>query len=94
MTEGGDQVARARIKAHEDLCAERYKNLHGRIDNIHLRINDVADAMKWAASLLIVTLIGIAGWGLQQINQGQKEQLALLQKALVAAQPSPPPQQR
>ena len=76
MAEGGDEVARLKIEAHEKLCAERYANIHGRIDLVF-------QAMVWAAALLIVTLIGVAGWGLQQINQGQKEQLALMQRAML-----------
>jgi hypothetical protein len=44
--------AHAKIDAHEDLCAERYKNIN---DNI----KDLKDGQKWAIRLSVVTLLGL-----------------------------------
>ena len=41
------------LKGHEDLCAERYKNIN---DNI----SDLKDGQKWAIRLSVVTLLGVA----------------------------------
>jgi hypothetical protein len=45
--------AHAKIEAHEDICAERYKNIHG-------AIADLKDGQKWAIRLSVATLAGVA----------------------------------
>lgn len=43
-----------KIEAHEDLCAERYKNIHGRIDDVK-KGQDHHTAAVWA---LVVAVAG------------------------------------
>ena len=47
------EAAAKDLENHEDLCAERYKN-------IHEAIGDLKDGQKWAIRLSVVTLLGVA----------------------------------
>lgn len=62
-----------RIAAHEDLCSERYKNIHGRIDLI-FRVLGVGGML----------LIGVAGWSLNRLADKQDAQTQMLEQALHA----------
>lgn len=46
------QGAYEKIESHEDLCAERYKN-------IHEAISDLKDGQKWAIRLGLGTLAAV-----------------------------------
>ncbi|WP_332772922.1 hypothetical protein [Phenylobacterium sp.] len=65
--------AYAKIKAHDDLCAERLLNIHGRIDLLFKVIG-------WGGALAVSILIAVAGYGMNKIVSGQQEQLRLLYK--------------
>jgi hypothetical protein len=49
------QGAYDKIEAHEDLCAERYKN-------IHESISDLKDGVKWVIRLGVVTMLSLIGY--------------------------------
>ena len=70
------------LAAHEELCAERYLNIHGRI-NMIFRI------LSWAGPLAVAVIIGVAAWGLNRVFEGQQQQMDLLRavKAEAAAKP-------
>lgn len=72
------------LAAHEKLCAERYLNIHGRI-NMIFRI------LSWAGPLAVAVIIGVASWGLNRVFEGQQAQLALLKsvRAEVASPAGP-----
>src|SRR5262245_10048913 len=67
-----DALARAnsaheRIESHEDLCAERYKNLHANVD-------EIKSTMRRFGGAMFVTLIGVLGWLLAyQVNSYDDE---------------------
>jgi hypothetical protein len=52
-----------KIEAHEDLCAERYRN-------IHETLGELKDGMKWAIRLIVGTALGAAAFLLQQVIGG------------------------
>jgi uncharacterized membrane protein len=71
-----------KINAHEDLCAERYLNIHGRIDLLFRVIS-------WGGAMAFTVLIGLAAWGLNQVNQSQTEQLRAIQRVAVQVAEQP-----
>jgi hypothetical protein len=57
-----------KIEAHEELCAERLKNLHGRI-NLLFAVIGAAATMAAAAG----------GWAFNKVYESQQQQLMALQ---------------
>lgn len=57
MTEGRQTVAGAyqKIEAHEDLCAERYRAIHGAIADLKL-------GARWIIGLLATVAVSLIGW--------------------------------
>lgn len=47
--------AYAKIDAHEDLCAERYKAIHGAIEDLKL-------GGRWIIGLLSTVALSLIGW--------------------------------
>lgn len=70
MSETRQTVAGAydRIDAHEELCAERLKNLHGRI-NLLFAVIGTAGVMAAAAG----------GWAFNKVYESQQLQMMALQ---------------
>jgi hypothetical protein len=70
MSERSQSVAGAyaKLEAHEDLCAERLRNLHGRINLLFAVIGTVG-AMAAAAG----------GWAFTKVYESQQLQLTALQ---------------
>lgn len=69
--------AYAKIAAHEEICAERYRGINGRL------------SMLFAAlGVAIAAIIGTAGWGLNKVYDNQEQQLRELRQ--VAAQVQAP----
>lgn len=62
-----------KIEAHEELCAERYKNIHGRLDLLFKVIG-------WGGAVAAGLAITIGGWGLNRLYEGQQQQNAVLQQ--------------
>jgi hypothetical protein len=60
--------AYAKLEAHEDLCAERLQNLHGRINLLF--------AVIGAAAMIAV---GAGGWAFTKVYESQQQQLTALQ---------------
>jgi len=56
--------AYAKIEAHEDLCAERYKNIHD-------AIADLKTGLKWVIGGIWAGAIGVAAWSLAQLYSVQ-----------------------
>lgn len=48
-------AAHDRIEAHEDLCAERYGNIHGRLDQ-------VVKILGWGGTTIAMVMIGVIGF--------------------------------
>lgn len=70
----GDQTvagAYAKIEGHEQLCAERYRNIHGRLDLLF--------AVLGAAALIAV---GAGGWAFNRVWESQQQQVAALQQLI------------
>lgn len=57
-----------KLKAHEDLCGERYKNIHGRLDMLFTVLG--------AAAMIAV---GAGGWAFSKVWDSQQQQLRALQ---------------
>lgn len=70
--------AYAKLEGHEDLCAERLKNIHGRINLLF--------AVLGAAGLISA---GAAGWAFNKVWDGQQQTVNALQ-AMARAVPSAP----
>lgn len=70
MTDPRQSVAGAyaKLEAHEDLCAERLQNLHGRINLLF--------AVIGAAAMIAV---GAGGWAFSKVWDSQQQQLRALQ---------------
>lgn len=67
------QAAHDKIESHEDLCAERYKNIHnsidsveknlsGSIDSVNKSVETIVGILKGFGSLLVATLIAVIGY--------------------------------
>lgn len=63
----------AKIEGHEQLCAERYKNIHG-------RLNLLFKVIGWGGALAFSVTLALAGWGLSRLAEGQAQQLRALQQ--------------
>lgn len=63
--------AYAKIEGHEELCSERYANIHGRIDLI-FKVLGVGGLI----------LISVAGWSLNRLADKQDTQTQMLEQAL------------
>lgn len=63
--------AYANMRAHESLCAERYKNIHGRLDLI-FKVIFAAATVAMAAG----------GWAFGQVWAAQQQQMAALQQVV------------
>lgn len=55
--------AYAKIEAHEDLCAERYRN-------IHEAIADMKSLLRWVLGGVASVVIAITGWLAVQVYHG------------------------
>lgn len=76
------------ISAHEDLCAERY-------GNIHHAIADIKGILKWAGTSAFAVIIGLLGWSISQQMAANKDaalasqtKLELLQRQIIDARPA------
>lgn len=69
--------AYAKIEAHEDLCAERY-------GNIHTAIADLKRGNRWVISLVVGLVVGLVGWMAVQLY-------ALEPLRMAASKPAPAP---
>lgn len=54
--------AYARIESHEDLCAERYGNIHTAITELKADISGSKRTIDKIVWLALTTLIAVAGW--------------------------------
>lgn len=86
MSEGRQTVAGAyqKIAAHEDLCAERYANIHAKLD-------EVKGDQKAARNAMFGLAVAIVGWLVVQIYSDLKAPKAA-PAAVVAVNPPPAPQ--
>jgi len=64
-----DPVARAGLRAHEDLCAERYRRLEEAMDRFEksgdlreAKIDGINNLLRVIAGFIIVTLMGVCGY--------------------------------
>lgn len=53
-----------RITAHEDLCAERYANIHS-------AIADVKATLQWIMRGVLAVLVAVSGWAFVQLWNGR-----------------------
>ena len=74
------------IAAHEDICAERY-------GNIHTALGDLKSIVAWGGSGLIVLLITVLGFFMARTMTNNDSQVAELkaQVAIMTAQQAPHP---
>jgi predicted negative regulator of RcsB-dependent stress response len=56
--------AYAKIEAHEDLCAERYSNIHD-------KLGELRDDAKNTGRLVVGVLLALLGWMAVQLWNGQ-----------------------
>lgn len=84
------RAAQFDINKHEDVCAERYKN-------INASIAELKAIVKWAGGLIISLIITVLGWSLVQqlnANEAQKkwmaDQIILLQQRAADSVPTQP----
>lgn len=69
-------AAHDKIEAHEDLCAERYRN-------INESVAEIKNILKWAGSGIIGLMLTVLGWlVLQQIDNNRQDQAALARQLL------------
>lgn len=52
--------AYAKINAHEDLCAERYRGIHG-------AIAELKGFLRWISTGIVAVLVSLLGWALFQL---------------------------
>lgn len=64
-----------KLEGHERLCAERYLNIHGRIDLLFKVIG-------WGGALVAGLAISIGGWSLNRLYEGQLKQSEALQQLI------------
>ena len=64
-----DEVARAEFRAHEALCAERYRRIEESIqrfekagDDREAKIDGINNLLRVVAGFIIVTLMGVCGY--------------------------------
>lgn len=67
--------AYAKIEAHEDLCAERYRTIYG--------------LLRWILGILITATLGLLGWSLMEVYALQP--LRQTQTVTVSSSSSGPP---
>jgi len=86
VSEGRQTVAGAyqKIEAHEELCAERYANIHAKLD-------EVKGDQKAARNAMFGLAMAIVGWLVVQIYTDLKAPRAA-PTAVVAVNPAPAPQ--
>ena len=60
-----------KINAHEDLCAERYKNINESLSRIMKLIG-------WGGSFLAVLIVGLLGWSLNNQVEANKDAIQVL----------------
>lgn len=75
MTEQTVAGAYAKIESHEVLCAERYANIHGRLDLLFKVIG-------WGGALAATLAIALGGWSLSRLYDAQQQQNAALQQLI------------
>lgn len=64
-----------KIEAHEDLCAERYKN-------IHEKLGDLKGTLNKAVWGIVTVLISVIGWMAVQLWDGTQARIAEMPAAV------------
>ena len=67
------QSAELRMSGHEELCAERYKNINS-------SISDVQNIIKWAGTTLTGAILMVLGWLIVQQWTMQQQRISLLEQ--------------
>jgi len=79
-----------KINAHEDLCAERYKNINDSLSRI-------TKLMGWGGALLAGMILGLLGWSLNSQVEANKDAISALRsvekRAPIQVVPMPMPNQ-
>jgi chromosome segregation ATPase len=58
---GTTDIEKENLEAHVELCAERYKQLNGRLSNIENKVQTLQDTIEKSHLSTIKVLIGTAG---------------------------------
>lgn len=76
--------AYAKIESHEELCAERYANIHG-------SIADIKSWVKWGVGAVFTLAVSLIGFLIHELYSGQQDRLTKLEGKVSVDRPLIPP---
>lgn len=84
--------AHVKIEAHEELCAERYANIHNLIAGVQRTSSTVLKLLAWGGSTVFMLLVGLLGFLASRAINSNDARVNQLQNQLEQVQHAKPEQ--
>lgn len=70
--------AHLKIESHEDLCAERYANIHTALGGVEKTVDRVLSVLAWGGSGLVALLLVVLGFFMTRAISNNDQQVAAM----------------